>query len=103
MARLVVYLHTTSTQVLATWPVGAHNCYGGIMSKGNSSVSKGDTYSEIGVYWDNHDLADHWEQTQPVDFQVDIRSEVIYYPLEATLSMQMRSLAERRGYLLKHC
>ncbi len=67
------------------------------MSKGNSSVSKGDSYMGIGDYWDNHDLADHWEQTHPVDFEVDVRSNVTYYPLEATLSTQMRSLAERRG------
>ena len=67
------------------------------MSKGKSSVSNAASYKEIGDYWDNHDLADHWEETQPVDFEVDIQSEVIYYPIEATLSTQVRSLAAQRG------
>jgi len=52
------------------------------MSKGRSSVSKARSYLEIGQFWDTHDLADYWEQTHPVEFEVDIRSEVTYYPLD---------------------
>jgi len=67
------------------------------MSKGRSSVSKARSYLEIGQFWDAHDLADYWEQTHPVEFEVDIRSEVTYYPLDATLSARIRSVAQRRG------
>ncbi len=33
------------------------------------------SYEEIGKYWDTHDLAENWEETKPVKFEVDIQSE----------------------------
>ncbi len=51
----------------------------------------------MGDFWDTHDLADYWEQTEPVEFEVDIQSEVAYYPLELSLSDKIRSVARRRG------
>ena len=65
--------------------------------KGNSTISKAQSYKEIGDFWDTHDLADYWEQTYPVEFQVDVQSEVIYYALDASLSEEVCSIAKRRG------
>ena len=62
------------------------------MSK--SSISKAQSYKEIGEFWDSHDLAEYWEQTQPVEFEIDIQSEVMYYRLDATLSARVRSIAK---------
>jgi hypothetical protein len=67
------------------------------MGKSKSSLSKARSYTEIGEFWDTHDLTAYWEQTKPADFEVDIRSEVTYYALESTLSLEVRALAERRG------
>lgn len=67
------------------------------MSRSRSSISKARSYKEIGEFWDTHDLADYWEQTQPVEFEVDIQSEVTYYPLDIALSARVRSIAMRRG------
>jgi hypothetical protein len=67
------------------------------MSRSRSSISKARSYKEIGEFWDTHDLADYWEQTQPVEFEVDIQSEVTYYPLDVALSAQIRSIATQRG------
>jgi len=67
------------------------------MSKSKSSISKAQSYKEIGEFWDTHDLAEYWEQTQPVEFELDIQSEVTYYPLDATLSSKVRSIAKQRG------
>jgi len=67
------------------------------MSRGRSSISKARSYKEIGEFWDTHDLADYWEQTQPVEFEVDIQSEVTYYPVDAALSARVRSIATQRG------
>jgi len=64
---------------------------------GRSSISKARSYKEIGEFWDTHDLADYWEQTQPVEFEVDIQSEVTYYPLDITLAAEVYSVAKRRG------
>jgi hypothetical protein len=35
-----------------------------------SSISKGSTTEEIAEFWEDHSLADHWEQTQEVEFEV---------------------------------
>jgi hypothetical protein len=67
------------------------------MSKGRSTVSKGKSYSEIGDFWDVHDLSDFWEQTRKVEFEVDIKSEITYYSLDQKLSEQVQSIAQRRG------
>jgi len=68
---------------------------------GRSSISKARSYKVIGKFWDTHDLADYWEQTQPVEFEVDIQSEVAYYPLDITLAAEVCSVAKRQGYLQK--
>jgi len=67
------------------------------MKKGRSSISKAQSYQAIGEFWDTHDLADYWDQTKPVEFEVDIRSEVTYYPLDAALSKGVQAIAKRRG------
>ena len=35
-----------------------------------SSISKTGTREEIAEYWDSHSLADHWEQTHEVEFEI---------------------------------
>jgi len=52
------------------------------MNRDRSSISKARSYKEIGEFWDSHDLSDYWEQTQPVEFEIDIQHEVTYYPLD---------------------
>ena len=67
------------------------------MDADKTSISKAQSYKEISEFWDTHDLAEYWGQTQPVEFELDIESEVTYYPLDATLSAKVRSLANQRG------
>jgi len=67
------------------------------MSKSKSSISKAQSYKEIGEFWDDHELTEFWDQTQPVKFEVNIQSEVIYYRLDVTLSKKIHSIAEQRG------
>ena len=67
------------------------------MRASRSSISKGRTYQEIGEFWDTHDLTDYWDQTHPVEFEVDIQSSATYYPVEENLSKKLRAVAERRG------
>jgi hypothetical protein len=45
------------------------------LSKNKSSISKAQSYKEMGEYWDKHDIAEHWEETKPAEFKVDIKSE----------------------------
>ena len=62
-----------------------------------SSVSKANSYEEIGEFWDTHDLADFWDQTRKADFEVDIGSERIYCSLDRDLAGKVYSVAKRRG------
>ncbi len=65
--------------------------------KDKSSISGAKSYKEIGDFWDTHDLSDYWDQTKPVEFEVDIESETTYYAMEKNLSKQIQSIARRRG------
>ena len=67
------------------------------ISRNRSSISEAQSYQEIGEFWDTHDLADYWVQTHPVEFELDIQSEVTYYPLDITLSGKVRAIAKQRG------
>lgn len=42
------------------------------LKKAKSSISKAQSYKEIGEFWDSHDLADYWDQTEPAEFEVEI-------------------------------
>ena len=67
------------------------------MSKNRSSISKAQIYKEIGEFWDAHNLADYWDQTEPTEFEVDIKSEVTYYAIDNELSTKIQAIAKRCG------
>jgi CopG antitoxin of type II toxin-antitoxin system len=67
------------------------------MAKNKSSISNASSYTEIGEYWDTHDLADHWEQTHEVNFDVSLESAVLYFALEKTLAEKLRAAAKNHG------
>ena len=39
-------------------------------AKDITPISRASTIEEVGDFWDNHSLADHWDQTQEVEFEV---------------------------------
>jgi hypothetical protein len=67
------------------------------MSGARKSISRARSYKELGEFWDNHDLADYWDRVAPVDFDVELRSEVTYFPLDRTLAADVVALAGERG------
>jgi hypothetical protein len=67
------------------------------MKKSRSSLSKARSYSEIGEFWDEHDLSDFWTKTRQVKFDVVLEPEATYYPIEKNLSAEIRSVARKRG------
>lgn len=59
-----------------------------------TSISKAQTPDEIGAFWDTHSLADHWDQTHEVDFEVTAkrRRKVALMPeLYARLEAEARA------------
>jgi len=67
------------------------------MSSDRASISKGRSYEEVGEYWDEHDASEVWDQGAPVEFEVDIKSQKRYYPLERGLSERVNEIARARG------
>jgi len=67
------------------------------MSENKSSISQAQSYQEIGEFWDTHDVTDYWDQTEPVEFEVDIQSEVRYCALEKTLAAKVGEIAWQKG------
>ncbi len=67
------------------------------MRKSRTSISKATSYKEIGEFWDTHSLADYWDQTKPAEFEVEIESEITFYPLARRLSEQVQRHAKRQG------
>lgn len=67
------------------------------MNEGSNSLSGAHSYQELGEFWDAHDLAEHWDQTQPAEFEFLGGANIIYYPVEAGLSAKLLSIARQRG------
>jgi hypothetical protein len=59
-------------------------------------VSNAGSYQEIGAYWDKQDATEFGEQ-EPAEFEVQIRSQHHYFPVEGQLWQKLRRLADRRG------
>ena len=67
------------------------------MKRNKSSISKASSYKEIGEFWDTHDLVDFWDQTEEVEFDVEIASQKTYFPVETSLSAKMSAIAKKHG------
>jgi hypothetical protein len=67
------------------------------MKENRSSISKAQSYEEIGKFWDTHEVTDYWDLTEPVDFEVDIESEARYCALEKNLVAKVSEIAWQKG------
>lgn len=67
------------------------------MAENKSSISNASSYAEIGEYWDTHDVADHWDQTHEVEFDVRVESSVMYFAVEKALAEKLRAAAKSHG------
>ena len=63
---------------------------------GKSSISKAKSYKDIGAFWDEHDATEFGEQVD-AEFEVDIHSQLRYYPINNQFIKNIRHLAEERG------
>jgi hypothetical protein len=67
------------------------------MKKSKSSISKAQSYAEIGEFWDEHDLGDYWSKTRKAKFDVVLEPEATYYPIKKGLSEKIQSVARKEG------
>jgi hypothetical protein len=63
-----------------------------------AGISKGRTLEEIADFWDTHSLADHWDQTQEVDFELraERRRRVT---LDPSVYAEVEARARARGIM----
>jgi hypothetical protein len=61
-----------------------------------TSISKSRTLEEIGNFWDEHSLADYWDQTREVEFQVRAKRRR-RVTLEPELYQRIEEQARARG------
>jgi hypothetical protein len=62
-----------------------------------SSLSGSRSYQELGEYWDTHSLADHWEETSAVEFELDVKSSARHFPVDRFLAERLRDVASAHG------
>jgi len=55
------------------------------------------TLEEIGEFWDTHSLADYWDETHEVEFQVNLKRSHHLIPVQHKLAKQLRELAAKQG------
>ena len=67
------------------------------MVENKSSLSGSRSYEELSEYWDTHSLADHWGQTSPVEFELDVKSSTLYFPVDRVLADKLRACAASHG------
>jgi hypothetical protein len=46
-------------------------------------LAKASSYEEIGAFWDTRDVADYWDQTKPVEFEVKFKFQAPRSPSKA--------------------
>jgi hypothetical protein len=61
-----------------------------------SSTSDASSYQAIGDYWDTHDATECGEE-DAADFEVNIRSQGHYFPVDGQIYLKIRKFADQRG------
>src|SRR5947207_12916470 len=63
-----------------------------------TSISKADTIEEIADFWDTHSLADYWDETHEVEFEVRAKRRH-RVTLDPDVYAQLETQAHSRGIL----
>lgn len=67
------------------------------MAENKSSLSGSRSYEELSEYWDTHSLADHWDQTSPAEFELNVKSSALYFPMDRLLAEKLKAVATSHG------
>lgn len=64
----------------------------------NNIIPGFNSYEEMGEFWDTHDLADFWEQTEPAEFEIspDARRRYLI-SVDRNLILRIQQIARKRG------
>ncbi len=64
----------------------------------NKKIPGFKSYDEMAEFWDTHDLADYWEQTEPAEFELspDARRRYLV-SVDRNLLLRIQQIARKRG------
>jgi hypothetical protein len=65
-------------------------------NRAQSSISNARTLKELAEFWDTHSLADYWDQTHEVEFEIRAQRRR-RVTLDPEVYSQVEALAHRRG------
>ena len=64
----------------------------------NKKIPGFESYEEMAEFWDTHDLADYWEQTEPAEFEISPQARRRYLvSLDRNLLLRIQKIARIRG------
>lgn len=63
-----------------------------------TSISKAKTLEDIADFWDTHSLADHWDETHEVDFEVRMQRKC-HITLTPEIYEKIEKRARKQGVL----
>jgi hypothetical protein len=63
-----------------------------------TSISKASTLEEVAEFWDNHSLADYWDETHEVEFEVRAKQRR-HITLDPDVYADLEAQASVRGVL----
>lgn len=52
---------------------------------------------EAGDFWDEHDLADYWEQTREADLTFDLQKKQYYIAVLPSIAKQLERISREQG------
>lgn len=55
------------------------------------------TLEEAGEFWGSHDLADYWDSTEEIAFEVDLQSRRYLVAVDPELAKELTTVAHQRG------
>lgn len=56
------------------------------------------SYEEMAEFWDTHDLADYWQQTEPAEFEISPQARRRYLvSVDRNLLLRIQRMARIRG------
>lgn len=70
------------------------------MKKNNKPAKIPDSFESLNKasdFWDSQSVADHWDKTEEVEFDVDIKKEPRYVALESELSEKVAKISRQKG------
>lgn len=66
-------------------------------SKLDPLPEKFDTLEEAAEFWESHDIADYWDQLEPVEVEIDLERRTYLATLEPGLARRVAAYAGTQG------